>query len=497
MKRKLTFTITLILLLTLLTSCANNFEQVDEAIRPEIRQNLGESSDPEIGIHTIIEEEDYQTISVHFPVTGIEKVDAILEGFALNRIELFRQETASLKLIDDDRWPFELHLEFEIIYESERHLSLIFNESKYLGGPQSNITMYTYNFNLEQGRQLALKDLFKGSSAYLEILSQNVLDQLINQNALNIALDEEWVIEGSKPLEANFKHFLMKENGIVVLFEKYQLGPAFIGEPSLEIPYEVFSAHIELKEIILVSNVIPETSEITTESEATSESEFTTEETTAETTTESLPDAPSKSKRIALTFEDGPHPLYTSLILDTLKSRDQKATFFLLGNRAVEYPELTIRIANEGHLIGNHTWSHPQLTRLSNEELLNQIDKTNTSIFNLTGFVPTLYRPPYGIYNENVITLANRPAILWSIDPLDLKYKDSDYITNYILDHAFDGAIILLRDTNPYTTQSLSAIIDGLERSGYEIVTVDELLNLTPENSLDNVRIFSRGTENK
>ena len=131
------------------------------------------------------------------------------------------------------------------------------------------------------------------------------------------------------------------------------------------------------------------------------------------------------------------------------------------------------------------------MTRLGTDDLLKQIEMTNTTVFNITGFTPTLYRPPYGIYNESVITITNRPAILWSIDPLDLKYKDSDYITNYVLDHAFDGAIVLLRDTNPYTTQALSAIIDGLVRDGFEIVTVEELLELTPENASQNVRIFS------
>ncbi|HAS73525.1 MAG TPA: hypothetical protein DCS67_05215, partial [Clostridiales bacterium UBA8960] len=105
--------------------------------------------------------------------------------------------------------------------------------------------------------------------------------------------------------------------------------------------------------------------------------------------------------------------------------------------------------------------------------------------------------PPYGIYNENVVTHARMPAILWSIDPKDLLYHDASYITNYVLDHAFDGAIILLRDTNANTVQSLSAIIDGLINDDYEIVTVSEILELTRENSTKNIRIFSRGLDTK
>jgi peptidoglycan/xylan/chitin deacetylase (PgdA/CDA1 family) len=474
---------------------------VEVAIRPEVIKSTDDTRRPELGIHSIIEEEEDQTIAVHYPNTGHKKIDAILSEFALNRVELFRQDTANIKLANEEVWPYELHIDYEIVYETSRHLSLIFKESKYLGGAQPSTAMYTYNFNLEQGRQLSLKDLFKGSSAYLEILSQYVRESLIENHVLNITLDDAWVIKGSQPLESNFKHFVIKENSLIILFEKYQIGSAFIGEPFLEIPFEVFTAHIELKEVTLSEPSREMTSSETTES--TINIEPNTVE-TVETTTSELFSTDEKviapelnRKKIAITFEDGPHPIYTPLILDTLKSRNKVATFFVMGNRADEYPDLVKRIYAEGHLLGNHSWSHAQLTRLSNEYILYQIEHTNETIAELTGFTPFIYRPPYGIYNENVISTAGMPAILWSIDPLDLKFDDSAYITNYVLDHAFDGAIVLLRDTNHNTTQAFSAILDGLIKEGFDIVTVDELLEIKAENSTSYVRIFSRGSEIK
>jgi len=494
MNRKIQLTAVLLILIWLLTSCTNGYESLEVAIRPETLKNSEDERSPEFGIHSFIEEEENQTIAVHYPITGHKKIDAILSDYANNRIELFRQETANIQLNNEAVWPYELHIDYEIAYETKRHLSLTFKESKYLGDTQPIESIYTYNFNLEQGRQLSLKDMFNGSSAYLEILSQYVRVMLIENYALNLTLDDDWVIKGSEPIESNFKNFLLKENSIVLLFEKYQIGPAFIGEPFLEIPMEVFTAQIELTEVTLPSEPVT-----TTEPSTEPSTDASVESTTSELI---LTDDPSNNpllnrKKIAITFEDGPHPIYTPLILDALKSRNKVATFFVLGNRANEYPELTRRIYDEGHLLGNHSWSHAQLTRLSNTEMLYQIKHTNEIIESITGFTPFIYRPPYGIYNENVISTANMPAILWSIDPLDLKFEDSAYITNYVLDHAFDGAIILLRDTNPNTTQAFSAILDGLIKDGFDIVTVDELLEINAENSLSDVRIFSRGAEIK
>ena len=473
----------LLISVVLLTACAGTYKRVDEAIRPDLSLDSSQVKNSETGIQSIIEEDETQTISVHYPTTIYEKVNALLSDFALNRIELFRQETAELSQLSGVNWPYELHMDYEIVYESSRHLSVVFVESKYLSGLKPTSMMYTYTFNVTQQRLLSLKDLFKSNTDYLSFLSEYTSDTLLANSDI---YDKEWVLVGTSADESNFKHFVLTDEGLTIVFEKNQVGPESLGEPMVTIPYEALLNNVTFKETeTLVEQLV--TNDNTSENTTESTSEPTTEPTT-ETTTE-------HQKKIAITFEDGPHPLYTPLILDTLKSRDTLATFFLMGIRAKEYSELTQRIYEEGHLIGTHSWSHPQLNRLTLESVQTQLSKANDTIRDITGFMPFLYRPPYGIYNESVLTTGDMPAILWSIDPQDLVYKDSTYITNYVLDHAFDGAIIMLRDTNPYTTQSLGNIIDGLENKGFKIVTVDELLGLTSENAHHQVRIFTRGPE--
>ena len=473
----------LLISVVLLTACAGTYKRVDEAIRPDLSLDSSQVKNSETGIQSIIEEDETQTISVHYPTTIYEKVNALLSDFALNRIELFRQETAELSQLSGVNWPYELHMDYEIVYESSRHLSVVFVESKYLSGLKPTSMMYTYTFNVTQQRLLSLKDLFKSNTDYLSFLSEYTSDTLLANSDI---YDKEWVLVGTSADESNFKHFVLTGEGLTIVFEKNQVGPESLGEPMVTIPYEALLNNVTFKETeTLVEQLV--TNDNTSENTTESTSEPTTEPTT-ETTTE-------HQKKIAITFEDGPHPLYTPLILDTLKSRDTLATFFLMVIRAKEYSELTQRIYEEGHLIGTHSWSHPQLNRLTLESVQTQLSKANDTIRDITGFMPFLYRPPYGIYNESVLTTGDMPAILWSIDPQDLVYKDSTYITNYVLDHAFDGAIIMLRDTNPYTTQSLGNIIDGLENKGFKIVTVDELLGLTSENAHHQVRIFTRGPE--
>ncbi|GAB6107141.1 polysaccharide deacetylase family protein [Fusibacter bizertensis] len=491
------------ILLMFLSSCSTNFEKVEVPIRPELASSEADKNNPELGIQSVIEEEDYQTIAVHYPVTGYEEVDSTLSAFASNSIELFRQETANTYRNHEDNWPYELHIEYEIVFKTSRHLSILFRESKYLGGPQSISTIYTFNFNLEESEELALKDLFKSSPTYLEIISRYVYDQLMANNVLGVKLERYWVIQGTAALESNYKHFLFTEGGIIVMLEKNQVGPASIGEPQIFIPFEVFTAHIDLKEAVDDLTEVATTEQENIQNDLSnddhSKENSSTGPSASEVETSEKADAITVTlgrKKIALTFEGGPDPVFTPLILDTLKSRNKVATFFLLGIRVNDYPAMAKRIVTEGHSIGNLSWSHPQLTRLTKEELLNQLDKTQSIISKTTGYLPYIYRPTYGIYNENVINDLQMPAILWSIDPSDLKYQDSGYITNYVLDHAFDGAIIRFHDTSTSTTQALSAILDGLIADGYDIVSVNELLNLSPETKTENVRIYSQTLDN-
>ena len=183
---------------------------------------------------------------------------------------------------------------------------------------------------------------------------------------------------------------------------------------------------------------------------------------------------------IAMTFDDGPSPQLTPRLLDILKERGIKATFFVVGQNAAEYPDVLLRMAGEGHEIANHSWSHPALTKLGAEGLRKQIENTNDAIATVTGKRPVLMRPPYGatssILNKRLSEEYGLKVILWSVDPLDWRYRNSNRVHNYIVQNTHPGAIILAHDIHATTVAAMPETFDALLAKGYKFVTVSELI---------------------
>jgi len=180
---------------------------------------------------------------------------------------------------------------------------------------------------------------------------------------------------------------------------------------------------------------------------------------------------------IALTFDDGPTVEGTARLLDILKEHGVKATLFVIGNRAAKLPDLMKRAADEGHEIGNHTWTHPHMPKLSREEALGQLQRTSDAIAAAMGRQPSLYRPPYidtteelNRWIENVLGLR---VIAASVDSLDWQDHDVAQTQENVLTKVAPGAIILCHETQPST---LDALLRELQARGYEFVTVSELL---------------------
>lgn len=188
---------------------------------------------------------------------------------------------------------------------------------------------------------------------------------------------------------------------------------------------------------------------------------------------QSVSDCP---KQIAFTFDDGPDE-NTEMLLDGLKERGAKASFFLIGSKAEKNPGLVARIYDEGHLIGNHTYSHVNLRKASKDEAKEQIEKTDAIIEQITGEKPAFIRPPYGAYTPLMLERIDEIPILWSMCPKDWEHEDDeDYICNYIVEHAKDGQIVLLHDPRPATVPAVLRAMDILKEQGYEFVRADELL---------------------
>lgn len=179
---------------------------------------------------------------------------------------------------------------------------------------------------------------------------------------------------------------------------------------------------------------------------------------------------------IALTFDDGPNARYTEKLLEGLAERDVKATFFLIGKNAEAHPEIVRRMAEEGHLIGNHTYSHLKLTAGNEAVFLEEINKTGEIIGDITGSVPTFCRPPFGVWNTRYEESLGIIPVLWDVDPRDWCTFDTQTVANRILADCHDSAIILMHDEYETSVEAALLVIDELKQQGYTFVTVDRIL---------------------
>lgn len=181
-------------------------------------------------------------------------------------------------------------------------------------------------------------------------------------------------------------------------------------------------------------------------------------------------------KVIALTFDDGPHKKVTDLILGVLQKHHIKATFFVLGQNVASLPDVVKHIHEQGHEIGNHSWSHRNLTKLSLEELDKEMADTNAQIYNVIGQYPTIYRPPFGAINDQVKQAVSMTPVLWNIDTLDWQHKTPAKTLENVKQQAKDSSILLMHDIYEESYEALDSVITYLEQQGYQFVTISELI---------------------
>jgi len=185
---------------------------------------------------------------------------------------------------------------------------------------------------------------------------------------------------------------------------------------------------------------------------------------------------------IALTFDDGPHPTLTPKLLDLLAARHLKATFFVVGQNAAEHPDILKRAVREGHEIGNHSWSHPNLGKMSDEAVRRELQKTDDAITAAIGKRPTLMRPPYGSITARQKKWIHEEfgyrIITWDVDPLDWKRPGPSVVTARILKETHPGSIVLSHDIHSPTIEAMPATFDQLIKKGFKSVTVSELIGM-------------------
>lgn len=191
----------------------------------------------------------------------------------------------------------------------------------------------------------------------------------------------------------------------------------------------------------------------------------------------------STQRCVALTFDDGPDQ-FTDELLNTLKTTDTPATFFLIGSKVQNFPGSLERMATEGHQIGSHTWDHSDITTLSEQQLKEQLERTDAAIKKITGQSPSLFRPPLGHHDQAHNQLIPYPLVLWDTHSHDGRIKDPEKIVDAVVDTVQPGSIILMHDPRKATVQAVPEMVSKLRAKGYAPVRVDQLFAGEMENSV-------------
>ena len=192
---------------------------------------------------------------------------------------------------------------------------------------------------------------------------------------------------------------------------------------------------------------------------------------------------------IALTFDDGPHGTLTPRLLDLLAERNVKATFYVIGRNVEAHPDIARRIVAEGHEIANHTWSHPALSGLGAPRIAEELRRTHETVLDVAGVRMTNLRPPYGAFNDRVRQVAfeghGYDTIMWSVDPLDWKHRNSARVTRELVEGAAPGAVLLCHDIHKTTVAAIAPAVDQLQARQFRFVTVAELMGMDESGRLD------------
>lgn len=398
-----------------------------------IHQEFGDS------VHEKEYEEKY-LINITYPKTRIEALDAQIENV------LKETKASYLKQVADfsGSQKAELNIDYQSYVKDERYLSIKLDMFESLN--ENKETIQTLVYDQKEEEFVHLDDLFDEEGI------KEIADQA--KNYFQKTMPEEC---GSKAFSLysagtlqNYDTFVLRKDAIVFYFQE---GTLFDKSAVFELCYDDIQKHTKLASEELSVFVPYE-----------------------DILNEPVKNIDPNQPMIALTFDDGPTKKYTSAILDALKENQASATFFVLGSRASDFPEILQRMILEGNEIGNHTYSHKQLTTLSKANIEEEITHTQESIHDVTNHYPNVIRPPYGSKNEDVMQCAEgKKIVTWSLDTEDWRSRNTETIVNKVLKEVKDGDIILMHDLYASTAEAAIILIPKLKDMGYQLVTVSEL----------------------
>lgn len=500
---------------------------IADLLKLEIRQLLGieeeEAAQSTLSFSIMEVEEsendDRSQLFVSYPVTDQEEINARIEEISQQFIDEYRMKAAEIEE-EYQEYKKETGKEaasFVTIYRQDHEVTVLNQDaiffavarSRYTGGT-GNVSVSSYIFDRRSGAQITIPELFVDDS-YLQRLSTLAREALTERRRSQIAETEpdadddrkkellesnyRFIEMGTMPTAENFDFIVFQDNGTVLIrFDKYQVASGAEGAVEIELAVSAIADLLEpeIRDLLgfsaettsLRSGMAAQALELARAEilafpqRAASRNLATFVQVNAHVSFQATSPAQDdincyEVACVALTFDDGPS-FHTEGLLDILKERNVKATFFVLGAQVRIQSETVLRMFQEGHQIGNHTWDHPNLTKLSDDQIREQLQLTDNLVAQIIGESTPFLRPPYGAYNDKVLAASGLPIIFWSVDPLDWKDRDAEIVAARIIE-APVGAIILSHDIHKSTVDAVPVIIAALKSRGIRFVTVTKL----------------------
>lgn len=420
---------------------------------------------PGIDILSIVQENENYIIHKQTPEFKSNQLNDLVDNFFDKPLSEFREAMAEAEPVDDPVVMPSFHAWFDIYPFAENLYAIVLNIEQNYGAANPERLTQPYMIDIEQESLLHTEDYF--DSDQLEAFKEMVWNKLNADEALAPYLfQDEYELYLADVNLAKLGYFT--NEGLEIIFNPYTIAAGAAGTPTVSLAYD---------EIIdfLTEEGIEEIAQSNPDLHLTELREAKEPKPVPENMPSVITHNPDAGKKVALTFDDGPHATNTPAILDVLDEYDAKATFFMLGKSAQFYPELVNQVAMAGHEIGNHTMTHRQLTTLDEWSIQQEISQVDDVIEQAVGYQPNLMRPPYGAHDEYVDRIVNKPMVLWSIDTRDWQSHDPNAVLNIVTQNIHDGAIILMHDIHGETVEATRLVLDYLASEGYEFVTVSEL----------------------
>ncbi|PIC63565.1 hypothetical protein CSV79_10960 [Sporosarcina sp. P13] len=404
--------------------------------KAEVVVRSTDSNFPGIKIVTETTDDTTKPFTIQYPQSEFEEFNREITDY----IEKVKTDYQAVETGSANATHNQLSIFFDTLHHSSGNYSLVLHTTTSTSNKDSITEIRTFHIDPITGIELTMADVVDRNAEKLKRVAKVVRDHIYQDPALQETLIADSVWQPTEPTWMNYRNFALTDDTLILYYGTGVITKRQAGPIQVEVPLEKVNSLLSKKFQVQTAVAGPE-------------------------------------KKVALTFDDGPDPHFTKKVLETLQKYNVKATFFMLGNRVEEYPNIAKMVAEAGHEIGNHSWNHPPLTGLTDEELHDEVRATEDIILQATGQRATVFRPPYGAVNQQVRESSKLPVVLWNVDTLDWQHLDPEKLLENIEADVKSDSIVLMHDIHKSTAEGLDAVLEFLQSQGYSFVTVSEMEN--------------------